>query len=511
MKRGFTFVLAIMLLLVSVAPALAQGSDGAGSRVTYRFQLSGEVMSVDVATGILVVSVTSYTPRQPTASARIEIRTTNETQFRYNRNDPASAARRLSIEDVRIGDKITANGLFRNGVHWGLLILLPFPDNSFSLRGRVTDVDPDAGTIEVDVLSYLPDATPAPTSLTLYTTDETIFCFHRAEISTADHRPGIGDVRVGDEIAARGIVEDNKHIAKMIILPFPDNGFSLKGRVTAINGTAIDVEVLAYFPVTSPPPTTLTVYTTDATIFRYYLPRIAPADQPPTIEDIQVGDEILVRGKVEAGRHVADLVLIPFKDNTFNLTGRVLSINSAAGAFTVEIITYMPPSLLPVVPPPLVIQTTRSTIYRYYGPGVTPGPSTPTFQDIRVGDVVMVRGIVRTDRVHVAELVQLPFPSTPQPFSLLGHVTAVDLRARTITVNVLIYIPAGPDVPKTLTIQTTDATVFRYHAPRAGAKPPTLEDVKVGDTIAVRGLIREGVHVAETVLLNAPANAAELL
>jgi len=127
MKRAMILGLAVVLLVMAVAPAFA--ADDADNRYRpYRFRLTGEVEEVDVEAGTITVSVIGYWPHVPVASLRIVIQTDEYTRFRWGRNSNTAEVRPPTIKDVRVGEKIAVRGVFRNGVHLARLVILRLPN-----------------------------------------------------------------------------------------------------------------------------------------------------------------------------------------------------------------------------------------------------------------------------------------------------------------------------------------------------------------------------------------------
>ena len=91
-------------------------------------------------------------------------------------------------------------------------------------------------------------------------------------------------------------------------------------------------------------------------------------------------------------------------------------------------------------------------------------------------------------------------------FRLTGKVKEVDVEAGTITVSVIGYWPHVPVASLRIVIQTDEHTRFRWgrNSNTAEVRPPTIRDVRVGEKIAVRGVFRNGVHLARLVILRLP-------
>ncbi len=84
----------------------------------------------------------------------------------------------------------------------------------------------------------------------------------------------------------------------------------------------------------------------------------------------------------------------------------------------------------------------------------------------------------------------------------------MDVKAGTITVSAIGYWPPVPMATARIKIMTNERTRFVW-ARRANISevaPPTIEDVVVGEKIAVQGMVRQRVHLATQVMLRLPNN-----
>jgi hypothetical protein len=306
----------------------------------------------------------------------------------------------------------------------------------FQLTGVVEDVDVAAGAITVSVIGYAPGNPTSTERLTIQTTERTEFSYARGANATEVRPPTIEDVTVGEKIAVRGIVQEQVHIATQVILrlqantptptPTPPDEihFSLMGDVKAIDldAGAITVKVIAYSANIAITlwPEELVIQTNERTEFRWARPDSSITPNPPTLEDVEIGERIAVRGMIQERVHIATMVMLRYNQPTatpmprFALTGSVESVDTEAGTIDVSVITYAPPQPSDTQRI-LTIQVTNETRFMWAPPASSVDPAPPTIEDVEVGAKISVHGIVRDDE-HVALQILLRNPNvTPAP------------------------------------------------------------------------------------------------
>ncbi len=90
-------------------------------------------------------------------------------------------------------------------------------------------------------------------------------------------------------------------------------------------------------------------------------------------------------------------------------------------------------------------------------------------------------------------------PPKRMPFHLEGRITAVDISAATVTVEVMHgNRVVKPFIGQTVTVQVTSSTrLLRRAEPRA--VPITLADLKAGDAVSVQGALAGDVWTASRI------------
>ncbi len=89
------------------------------------------------------------------------------------------------------------------------------------------------------------------------------------------------------------------------------------------------------------------------------------------------------------------------------------------------------------------------------------------------------------------------------PFALVGKITAIDLAARSVTVQVVSgNALIKPYIGQTITIKSTTGTLFRY---TDGTVTTVIkfEDLKVGDAVSAGGTFLGGIWTASRVTVGA--------
>jgi hypothetical protein len=215
--------------------------------------------------------------------------------------------------------------------------------------------------------------------------------------------------------------------------------------------------------------------------------RIEPGEKdlknasPITLQDLQVGDRILVFGTASgdaksfsANRIVAmkkmDIEAKQQKDRDDwqkrGVGGLVTATDKAAGTVTISITSFTGTK-------PLVIQTTKSTILRRYAPDSVKFDDAKqvTIEQIKPGDQLRARGTRSEDGASLAaeEIVGGSFRN------IAGTVSAIDTTAGTMTVMdlatkqpLVVKVTADSEVRK-LPLMMAQGIAVRLKGPAAGA------------------------------------------
>jgi len=130
MKRTLTLLLVLVVLLAAVVPAAAQGPTTTPVPLMRRFILTAKVAAVDVDAGTITVNVLRILPPEPTATRVLVLTTNRFTMFRFFRPQPTMTARRPSIRDVRVGEKIMVYGFVIGRIHLARLVILRLPNTT---------------------------------------------------------------------------------------------------------------------------------------------------------------------------------------------------------------------------------------------------------------------------------------------------------------------------------------------------------------------------------------------
>jgi hypothetical protein len=200
------------------------------------------------------------------------------------------------------------------------------------------------------------------------------------------------------------------------------------------------------------------------------LVRVEPGEKdlknaaPLQLQDLQVGDRILVRGKLaEDGKTVLAASVIAIKSadiaakqaherdewQRHGVGGLVKSVDTAGGAITISTNTMG-------VAKDVTVQTSKQTVLRRYAPNsvkfddAKPAP----IDQIKVGDQLRARGTRSADGAQLTadEVVSGTFRN------IAGTVSSIDASAGTITVMDLV-------VKKTITVKVTSETQLRKLSP----------------------------------------------
>jgi hypothetical protein len=202
------------------------------------------------------------------------------------------------------------------------------------------------------------------------------------------------------------------------------------------------------------------------------------------LSDLQVGDRILVRGKVsDDGKSIAAAGIIAMKLSDVQAKqqaeredwqkrgagGLVSAVDPAAGVITISVVG-------PGGAKPLAIDTTKSTILRRYAPGSVQfdDAKASTIDQVKAGDQLLARGARSADGSSFAaeEIVSGSFRN------ISGTVNSVDAAANAITVTdlvtkkpVVVQITAQSKVVK-IPLQVAQGIAARLKGgAAAGAEP----------------------------------------
>jgi len=226
------------------------------------------------------------------------------------------------------------------------------------------------------------------------------------------------------------------------------------GAVKAINGTAITLTP------DSGPDVTVTVQGATRIV------RIAPGEKdlknaaPLQLEDVQIGDRILVGGKASEDNQsfVASSIVVMKRSDLQarheqdlqdwqkrGVDGLAKAVDAAAGTITIS-----------VRGKDLVIHTSHSTLFRRYAPNSVKfdDATSSTLQELHPGDQVRARGDRSADgsELTAEEIVSGAFPL------FAGTVNSVDASASTLTVHDLLS-------KKNLVVKVTQDSQLRHLPP----------------------------------------------
>ncbi len=202
----------------------------------------------------------------------------------------------------------------------------------------------------------------------------------------------------------------------------------LKGRVTSVDPPRFTIAI---------PSGSVLILTDDSTRF------VVPGVENPTLADVHEGDLVQVRLTQDAeGRLLARLVAVIA---TREIRGTIAALEPPA--ITVDTDAG-----------PVQVLTDDRTRYRI------PDVEQPTYEDLTVGDRVVIGALAQSDGTLLARVVAV----VPNVVRLDGDVTQIAGN------NLTIANPNGE-----ILVHTDDKTRFRV----PGVENPTLADVHVGDHI----------------------------
>jgi len=194
------------------------------------------------------------------------------------------------------------------------------------------------------------------------------------------------------------------------------------------------------------------VLTDETTEFR------VPGVETPSIADLQVGDKIAGEGVVEEDGTARATLVIVLPENVARLTGEIFAINGAI------LVLDTPGGKVNVL-------TDDDTIFRI------PGVEEPDFDDVEIGEQVMVAGDWEDDMTFNAIGVGLVGGRRPGQQDVA--------RGRAITVgadSLVIGTLHGP-----VTVLADGETQYRV----PGVDDPSLDDIEAGALVGARGAWNE--------------------
>ena len=114
MKKFTSVLIALFLLVVTVAPALAASESAIAKRGP--FSLVGKISAIDSANGTVTVTVLKGNKLvQPYLGQSIALRTTLKTRYLY-KSTATAVATPITFADLKVGDPVSVNGTLANGV-----------------------------------------------------------------------------------------------------------------------------------------------------------------------------------------------------------------------------------------------------------------------------------------------------------------------------------------------------------------------------------------------------------
>lgn len=259
-------------------------------------------------------------------------------------------------------------------------------------------------------------------------------------------QPSYKDLAVGDRVIIGALAQSDGTLLARVVAVAPET-VRLDGNVTQIAGNNLKI---------ANPEGELLIHTDEHTRFR------VPGVENPTLADIRVGDHIhgvaVKKGEGSLwGRLIAVVYEHKFHGQVVAIDGNAVTVNTLEG--------------------PMTVGTDANTRFK------VPGLENPTLADVKVGDLVFVVAFGQEDGSILAKLIAV----RPE-IRFRGNVMAKDGATLTITTD------CG-----NVGVLTDENT--RYRVP--GVENPTLDDVHVGDHVAViamsqgvdGGLLAKGIGV----------------
>ena len=221
-----------------------------------------------------------------------------------------------ALEDIGVGDHVVALGRGKNWVLRAQIVSTIDPEAELGrVGGQVTAIDGHEITLN----------TLSGDTAVVRTDAETVFHIPGVE------EPGLDDIAVGNLVAVGGVQnEDGSWQAILVAVPREmDRRLRLAGEVTAIEGATLTLETRG-----DREPTLLT---DDETVFRI------PGIEEAGLDDIQVGDRVLVAAETRDGELYAAQVAVPpegmerVAGEVAGIEGETLTLETPRG--TVEVLT----------------------------------------------------------------------------------------------------------------------------------------------------------------------------
>jgi len=220
---------------------------------------------------------------------------------------------------------------------------------------------------------------------------------------------------------------------------------------------------------------TVTLIITDTTV------QWAPGELPTRTVELALSDPVLAFGRPVTGQKALEahiIVIVEDRDlPRFLIRGRVV----VATQQTIVVDAEQRERAITVLP--------RT---RFFSPG---RPAAP--RDVRPGDTIIALGQPTELGQWIAGAVLLPGAEQLASRRLVGEVTAVDLAAGTLTVQV--------GQRGEVTVVAGDDTRYRIR----GIDQPALADIKIGDRIAADGRFEQGSQTRFLARLIAVVPAAD--
>jgi len=257
------------------------------------------------------------------------------------------------------------------------------------------------------------------------------------------------------------------------------HGFRASGSLTAIDSEngVLSIAVDKGSPGIGD---SLDVNITDATEF--YLVS-GPGDEASiTLDDLKVGDKVNVRGAIDKSSDtpVYSATEVRVRVAKFSCQGSLTAIDSENGVLSIAVDKGSPG-----IGDSLDVNVTDATeFYLVSGPG---DETAITLDDLKVGDKVNVRGAIDKSSdtpVYSATEVRVRVAK----FGCQGSLTAIDSENGVLSIAV---DHGSPGIGDSLDVNVTDATeIYLITGTSSDDETSiTLDDLKVGDKVAVCGII----------------------
>ena len=268
-----------------------------------------------------------------------------------------------TLEDIEVGDHVVALGRGKNWVLRAQIISTIDPAAEVGrVGGQVTAIDGPEITLN----------TLAGDTAVVRTDPDTAFHIPSVEA------PGLDDVAVDDLIIAGGVQnEDGSWQAILILVPREmERRFRLAGEVLEVEGTTLTLETRGGRQPA--------LRTDDETVFRI------PGVEAPGLDDVQVGDRVLVAAETRDGELYAAQVAVP-PEGMERVIGGVTEIDGQT--LTVE----TPRGEIQVL-------TDDATIFR------VPDVGQATLEAVEAGDRIACAGRQEGSTTFAARIVQVRPP-----------------------------------------------------------------------------------------------------